>query len=68
MNSDDEVVDLLKGIRERLDLLFLVVATKGSDIDETIALLRGRGLDWESVGLITGMSANAARLRGRRRK
>jgi len=60
--------DLLQEISEKLDKITAILATQGKDLDTQIAILYGFDWEWDEIGRIVGMKADAARMRHTRKK
>lgn len=56
-------LQVLESIEGKLDLLVAAMLVRDKDQDEQIAMLRDRGLDWATIGLLVGLKPNAARMR-----
>ena len=55
--------ELLAEISAKLDRVIGLLATAGKELDEKIEVLRGLGLEWNVVGPLVGLNADAARMR-----
>ena len=60
--------DLLAEIGEKLDKILGVLLVSNKDTDTQIRILRSLGHDWPFVGAATGLSPDAARMQGARKK
>ncbi len=58
---DKSEQELLAEISMKLDRLIGLSATQGRSVAQQLAILKGMGYDWGSIGLVVGMTANAAR-------
>ena len=58
---------LLSEISEKLDKMMSLIAIQGKDTDIQIDVLRGFGWEWEEIGKLVGLKADAARKRYERK-
>lgn len=54
---------LLAEISGKLDKLIALKSIEGKSEDQQIRILQGYGFDWETVGKMLGVTANAAKKR-----
>lgn len=55
--------DVLEAIDQKLEVLLGLVMVHGKPQDEQIEILRSRGHDWATIGVIVGLKPDAARKR-----
>ncbi len=65
-HSEPTQTELLQEISGKLDTLLLAIATRGLDADEQLRILREYGLEWKTIGILTGLKAETAKTRHRR--
>ena len=53
---------------EKLDKILGVLLVSNKDVDTQIRTLRALGYDWKFVGAAAGLTADAARMQGTRKK
>lgn len=62
-NAEKSERELLGEVSEKLDKVVALLAVNGKTQDEQIAILRSFNHDWNFIGTLTGLSADAARMR-----
>jgi hypothetical protein len=60
--------DLLAEMGEKLDKILGVLLVNNKDTDTQIRILRSLGYDWTFIGAATGLTPDAARMQGARKK
>lgn len=60
--------ELLDEISKKLDKLMVVTAAQGKNVNIQIKILRSFDWEWDDIGKIVGMTADAARMRHTRKK
>lgn len=63
MSSTASDNQLLHEISKKLDEIIALMLIRGRDEDAQIRLLRERGHDWNQIGSLVDLSADAARMR-----
>lgn len=55
--------DILMEIDRKLGIIISLISIQGKDIDTQIRILKKQELEWNEIGMLVGLTADAARKR-----